>query len=114
MTSAVVLRSSGGWPASLSRLASDIVKQPASAAAISSSGLVARSTDSTRALQRERALEGAAAQPDAAATVGHRTLPAGLRSTRVTRTPSVLLLSDELDAADAVDTRAPGVHRRSR
>ncbi len=44
---AVVRRSAGGCPASLSKLASDIVKQPASAAPISSSGLVARSTSST-------------------------------------------------------------------
>jgi len=48
-TRAVVRRSLGGEPSLESRSASDIVKHPASAAAISSSGLVARSTSSTRA-----------------------------------------------------------------
>ena len=48
-TLAVVCRSIGGWPASLIRFASDIVKQPACPAPISSSGFVAGTPSSTRA-----------------------------------------------------------------
>src|SRR6476646_5301810 len=107
VTSAVVLRSSGGWPASLSRLASDIVKQPASAAAISSSGLVARSTDSTLAFSVNGPSKAPLPSPMRPPPSG--TVPCQLASDlRVTRTPKVLLLSDEHDAADAADTRAPG------
>src|SRR5690349_23238486 len=91
-------------------LANDIVKHPASAAAISSSGLVARSTDSTLAFSVNGPSKAPLPSPMRPPPSG--TVPCQLASDlRVTRTPKVLLLSDEhdaADAADAADTRAPG------
>ena len=68
----------GGEPASSSRLASDMVKQPASAAAMSSSGLVPPTLLDAVA-QRELPLERAAAERDPTSPIGHGSLPAGLR-----------------------------------
>src|SRR5690349_5587740 len=91
-------------------LANDIVKQPASAAAIRSPGLVARSIESTLAFSVNGPSKAPLPSPMRPPPSG--TVPCQLASDlRVTRTPKFSLLGRKHYAADAVDTRARWVHR---